>query len=548
MVNFRNLRASRPKTPAIDPQEIFRRLPKPAGINDLYTSQAQVLEEWFKRRTERDLVVKLHTGGGKTLVGLLIGQSTLNELRQPVIYLCPNRQLTVQALEKAAEYNIPVVPYKRGGPLPDEFLSADAILVCTYAALFNGLTLFGLRGSPDVVIPGGIILDDAHVASDTVRDAFTLRVNRREDDEAYHHLAGLFRHDFDGIGRLGTFDDLIGGRDWGVVEVPYWAWHLKLDQIREYLRARAASHRFEWPLVRDALDYCHALISNQDFVVTPIFPLVDLFPTFVNAGRRIYMSATIPDDSEIIRTFDADQESLSKPITTQGLAGVSERLIIAPELTRVPKDQIRVALNQLAAEVAEKYGGVVILVPSRKAAEAWTDIATFADGPDAVAAAVKTLQSGIGRGPYVFANRYDGIDLPRESCRLLIVDGMPRGSNEYDRFRAAAILGGNEFNAALGQRFEQGIGRGARGSGDYCVVAITGRELISWIGRESNLRFLTSSTNAQLAIGSEVSRDIEDSAACRDTALQCLDRDRDWLEYHAEQLDELTQGVRDASV
>jgi hypothetical protein len=90
------------------------------------------------------------------------------------------------------------------------------------------------------------------------------------------------------------------------------------------------------------------------------------------------------------------------------------------------------------------------------------------------------------------------------------------GSNEYARFRAAAILGGDEFNAALGQRFDQSIGRGARGSGDHCVVAITGRDLISlisWIGRESNLRFLTRSTNAQLAIGGEISRDIEDSAA-----------------------------------
>src|SRR5262249_25428972 len=112
-----------------------------------------------------------------------------------------------------------------------------------------------------------------------------------------------------------------------------------------------------------------------DFVVTPIFPLVDLFPTFVEGSRRIYMSATIPDDSEIIRTFDADPKSLSKPITTQGLAGVSERLIIAPELTRVPKDQIRAALDQLAVEVADKYGGVVILVPSKKAAEAWTGVA-----------------------------------------------------------------------------------------------------------------------------------------------------------------------------
>ena len=57
-------------------------------------SQAQVLEEWFKRRnTDRDIVIKLNTGGGKTLVGLLIAQSILNEHHEPVIYLSPTVQL-----------------------------------------------------------------------------------------------------------------------------------------------------------------------------------------------------------------------------------------------------------------------------------------------------------------------------------------------------------------------------------------------------------------------------------------------------------------------
>jgi replicative superfamily II helicase len=93
MVDFKKLRASKSQPAVIEPTEIFRRLPKPLGINDLYTSQAQVLEEWYKRRTERDIVIKLHTGGGKTLVGLLIAQSTLNETREPVIYLAPTVQL-----------------------------------------------------------------------------------------------------------------------------------------------------------------------------------------------------------------------------------------------------------------------------------------------------------------------------------------------------------------------------------------------------------------------------------------------------------------------
>src|SRR3712207_1105288 len=100
MVDFKKLRAAKSQHEIVEPVEIFRRLPKPEGINDLYTSQAQVLEEWSRRRDTRDLVIKLHTGGGKTLVGLLIGQSVMNLTHEPVVYLCPTVQLVQQTLEK----------------------------------------------------------------------------------------------------------------------------------------------------------------------------------------------------------------------------------------------------------------------------------------------------------------------------------------------------------------------------------------------------------------------------------------------------------------
>src|SRR5438045_3264460 len=135
MVDFKKLRAPKSQAEVTEPTEIFRRLPKPPGINDLYTSQAQVLEEWYGRRNEQDLVIKLHTGGGKTLVGLLIAQSVLNETREPVIYLSPTVQLVQQTLEKAREYSIPAVAYGKKADLPGEFLAGRSVLVGTYQAL-----------------------------------------------------------------------------------------------------------------------------------------------------------------------------------------------------------------------------------------------------------------------------------------------------------------------------------------------------------------------------------------------------------------------------
>jgi len=133
MVDFKKLRAAKEQPPAIDPIEIFRRLPKPPGIGDLYNSQAEVLNSWFARRKERDLVIKLHTGGGKTLVAMLIAQSILNEKQQPVVYLSPTNQLVAQALARAAEYGIAAVPYIRKTDFADEFLDAKSILVLKQA-------------------------------------------------------------------------------------------------------------------------------------------------------------------------------------------------------------------------------------------------------------------------------------------------------------------------------------------------------------------------------------------------------------------------------
>ena len=67
-IDFNKLRDAKKQPPVIDPVEIFRRLPKKAEIKDLYGSQTEVLNAWFADRANPDHVVKLHTGGGKTLV------------------------------------------------------------------------------------------------------------------------------------------------------------------------------------------------------------------------------------------------------------------------------------------------------------------------------------------------------------------------------------------------------------------------------------------------------------------------------------------------
>src|SRR5437763_1558566 len=98
-------------------------------------------------------------------------------------------------------------------------------MVATYRALFNGRSKFGLRGGGQPQGVATVILDDAHVAFSVVRESFTLDVDSAEDRPRYESLAGLFRRAFRDTDRLGTFDDIVSGAEYAVLEVPYWAWH-----------------------------------------------------------------------------------------------------------------------------------------------------------------------------------------------------------------------------------------------------------------------------------------------------------------------------------
>lgn len=544
MVDFSALRQKRNKTVTIIPQDIFRSLPKPPGINDLYESQGKVLTEWFGRRNEKDIVIKLHTGGGKTLVGLLIAQSSMNELNKPALYICSTQQLVKQTIEKANDLNIKAVPYVKNEPLNSDFINCKAIMVCTYHALFNGKSKFKLRWSamPPVKV-SSIIVDDAHVAFSYIRDIFTVEIDS-SNGELFTSLVGIFRESFRYCNKLGTFDDTILGTSDSVLEVPYWDWFKNLDAVQTLLSSSEDENLlFSWPLLRDNLKFCHVIISNKKISITPHFPLVDLFPTFSEAPRRIYMSATISDDSEIIRTFGASEDCISRPLTSHSLAGISERMILSPQLMNF-KEDIKDIVKKISQWTAvNKKLGVVILTPSQKISSEWKDeVFIVASNSSDVEKDVKLLQEKECTGPFVFANRYDGIDLPGDSCRLLIMDGLPIGTSTYEMFLTSSLFAGDRIDRLLAQRIEQGIGRGARGAGDHCVVILMGKQLSSWIGKSDHLGILTEPTSAQILIGTDISEAINSVDELMQTIERSYDRDSGWMTYHAESLAEQVGG------
>ena len=216
-------------------------------------------------------------------------------------------------------------------------------------------------------------------------------------------------------------------------------------------------------------------------------------------------------------------------------------MILIPSLLPFKFDQQNI-VETVLRDAAERGYGSVILVPSDKAAEAWGGVAKIAKGPEEVQERIDRLQKGSFRGAVVFSNRYDGIDLPGDSCRLLIMDGLPGATSDYESMRSSVLHGGSSISRMLAQRIEQGIGRGARGAGDHCVILLLGARLAQWISLDANFRLLTEATRVQLEMGEVVSKAVEDVDSLYKTISQSYDRSSDWISFHAETLAEGVKG------
>ena len=91
------------------------------------------------------------------------------------------------------------------------------------------------------------------------------------------------------------------------------------------------------------------------------------------------------------------------------------------------KEELRTALVEKMVALAKEKKGVVVLEPSFATAEQWEQLGIPAVKGSDVVQAVNALKESELDTPIVFANRYNGIDLPGDACRMLVVSGIPKG-------------------------------------------------------------------------------------------------------------------------
>ncbi|WP_409558842.1 helicase C-terminal domain-containing protein [Agrobacterium sp.] len=504
----------------IDPQKIFTTLVRHPRFKFPSANQGEVLDKWFGLRQRSDNTIKMNTGSGKMLIGLLALQSSLNEQVGPALYVAPDNYLAGQVLQEAEDLGIKATDDINSAA----YLSGDAILVVNVHKLFNGKSLFGV-GETRITI-GTVVIDDAHACLSVIADQFMMRLPTAHP--AYHALFALFEEDLRLQSELGLIE--VKGEDPNaLILTPFWSWYDKREQVISILHKHRNTEAltFSWPLLKNVIPFCQCVFGGSGLEISPRCLPVDAIASFSNAKRRIYMTATLADDGVLVTQLQADVAAISDPIKPKGAGEIGDRMIIAPQ--EVNPDITDSDVKSIAVEVA-KTRNVVVIVPSERRSHFWKDVASQVLMSSNISAGVDRLKSGEHVGITVLVNRYDGVDLPEEACRLLIIDGLPEVQGLTGRVEAGLLEGTQAHLLRQIQKLEQGMGRGVRSAEDRCAVLLLGPRLTQKINQSDARALFTPATLVQMDIGREVTRQIKGQPAEKLQPILdlCISGDRQW--------------------
>lgn len=446
----------------INPRDIFMAL---TGKDNKYQYprdvQGEVWKQWFNVRQNKDTIIKMNTGSGKTLVALLILQSCLNEGVGPALYVVPDKFLVEQVKTQADALGIKVTDTENDL----DYQRKKAILVIGIQKLVNGKSIFGLREENNYPI-GSVVIDDMHACISCIQEQFSITVPRT--NVLYNLIANLFYDDMNAQAE-GRFNEIVNSQNtFDNMMVPFWSWQEKITQVYQILASNRENDavKFKFDLIKDCLKLSHCYISAKEISIIPNCTPIQKITSFDEAKRRIYMSATLPDDSPFSTVMGLDFDKKMTVISPEKANDIGERLIVVPKI--INKDITEFEVRNAIAQKAEDYN-VVVLVPSYAMAECWKSLGGIVLNSSNISQGIGLIKNN-DKGLYVFVNRYDGIDLPDDACRIIVVDGLPNISNMNDRYEQEIVRKSKRIQREQIQRIEQGMGRGVRSSNDYCLV------------------------------------------------------------------------------
>lgn len=517
-----------------DPTALYRKYSATnSGPSSLWFHQGKLLEDWFKNhRSAKDVALELPTGAGKTLVGGLIAEFQRLTDSDRVAYVCPTRQLAKQTSEALFEYGIPnvlLINKVTSWSTSDraKYETAKAVAVTVYHHVFNT--------NPGIEHANLLILDDAHSASDAVVNPWKVSIDRTS---VFMDLLSTVQEAFSPA----VYDKLTRADVEGYSNDVYLAHpsivHEKSIEIESIIQQGLSTgtlpdgQSYPAEMIGGRWDHCLLYASRNKIEIRPFIAPTRFHPEFDDPARRIYMSATLGEGGELERAFG--RPSITRLPTPDGWdsQGTGRRYFVFPELV-TDLGSGTAAVTKWVSDTIAGQSRTVYLTPDTRTADALiagdsipashtvmkakeveNDLSAFTDNANRV---------------LLLTNRYDGLDLPDDQCRLVIMDGLPARGDLQERFMTNSLGCLDVLNERVRSRIVQGAGRATRNERDYAVVVILGDDLNSHLNRSDVQLAMHPDVQAEIEFGLEQSFDTS-VADIDDNIRIFLEHTKEWTE------------------
>ncbi|KYC35735.1 hypothetical protein WA1_08000 [Scytonema hofmannii PCC 7110] len=292
---------------------------------------------------------------------------------------------------------------------------------------------------------------------------------------------------------------------------------------------------YSWSVLRDHLFSCHIYSSYHSILIRPVLPPTRTHQPFSNPKQRIYMSATLGEGGELERL--AGTEKIFRLPVPDGWdqQGIGRRFFFFPERSLDEQASLNLGIDMI-----KETPRTLVLVPNDSTAnQLEIQISTATSYKIFDAKEIEhSKQPFISeeRAVAIVANRYDGIDLGGDECRLLIVKGLQKSINLQEKFLVTRMPASILFNDRVLTRIVQAVGRCTRADNDYAAVVVLGAELNSFLLDKDKRKYLHPEIQAEIEYGIEQSKDVQESDFIENLQI-FLKHKEDWNEAEKEIID-----------
>lgn len=479
-------------------EELFNKLPNRSKSHGyLRQPQADVLRQYQGLTRDSDIALELPTGTGKTLVGLLIAEWRRRRSGEPVAFLTVTNQLARQVIREGERIgircaNLIGTKETRDPAQVGLYKTGQAVAVTTYSNLFNI--------KPVIQASNVIVFDDAHGGEQVASDMWTVRIEAKRSPSVYEECLDAIRMALTET-QLRTVTDR---STYNSVELADTRLH---PGCTEHLTAVLDGTsedwiRFPWIGIRNHLEACLIMVSAREICIRPLVPPSHVHTPFAETKQRIYMSATLGGEGDLQRGY-----GIHKVVSVRAEhAQWGKRYIFMPELHMDEHEAWRSVGSAWSALSPKR---ALLLAPSGPALDAAFEKMSSIASPAPRRLGKQDVEDSLD--PFVesdnsalcLAGRYDGIDLPGDDCRLLVMYDSPSAVNSLERHLRAHWKLGPVLRRRERTRLIQGLGRCTRDATDYAVIFMLGQSLVDSLTMPSMRRLFPAEIQREILWGME---------------------------------------------